>query len=99
MPVFRPHKRRDLFRLAAAGLGLTLAEGLQGLGWSEAATANGPLLMVAQLTNPLDLDPWGSLIVNETDIMGHFLDPLTVLDRQSKVVPVIASDWKMISPT
>jgi peptide/nickel transport system substrate-binding protein len=92
------HRRRDVLRAVGGGLALSIADRLQGIAPAEAASGDSQL-SVAQLTNPLDLDPWGSLIVNETDIMAHFIDPLTMIDRRGKVVPVAASGWKMVSPT
>src|SRR5689334_17130849 len=98
MPAFQSHRRRDLFRVAGGGLAFALADALQGRPPATAAVPGGQQLAVAQLTNPLDLDPWGSLIVNETDIMAHIIEPLTMLDRRGKLVPVVASGWKMVSP-
>lgn len=93
------YKRREVLRWAAGGLALSLADLLPVAGRADAAAAGSQQLLVAQLTNPLDLDPWGSLIVNETDIMAHFVEPLTMLDRTGTVVPVVATGWKAESPT
>jgi len=89
--------RRDLLRLAAGGVGLSAAERVFPSTTAQAADANQQLL-VAQRHNPGDLDPWGSLIGDETDIMLHFLGSLTILDRKANVVPQIAQSWKFVSP-
>jgi peptide/nickel transport system substrate-binding protein len=100
MAVLRPVKRRELLRLATGGLALSLADQMSEAERGQTASpAGSQQLNVAQLTNPVDLDSWGSLIVNETDIMAHFVEPLTMLDRSGKVVPVVATGWKTESPT
>jgi peptide/nickel transport system substrate-binding protein len=54
---------------------------------------------VAQLYNPEDMSPWNYTAVATVDIWAHFMEPLTVFDRNGNLHGVVAESWQMVSPT
>jgi peptide/nickel transport system substrate-binding protein len=63
------------------------------------AQAPGSQITVAQLYNPEDMSPWNYTAVATVDIWAHFMEPLTVFDRQGGLHGVVAESWQMVSPT
>ena len=63
------------------------------------AQAPGPQITVAQLYNPEDMSPWNFTALATVDIWAHFMEPLTVFDRQGNLHGVVAESWQMVSPT
>lgn len=56
-------------------------------------------LTVAQPFNPTELSPWTITSAATFDIWGHFMEPLTALDRKGTLQGVVAESWQMSSPT
>jgi len=86
----------------AAGLIAPAASVLQPAEQARAAAAPSgasSTLTVAQLTNPLDLSPFGAQATDEVDILNHIVEPLTMLDRKGQLVALVAENWDMQSPT
>ena len=63
------------------------------------AQAPGSQITVAQLYNPEDMSPWNFTALATVDIWAHFMEPLTVFDRQGNLHGVVAESWQMVSPT
>ena len=61
--------------------------------------APGQTLTVAQNFNPTELSPWTITSAATFDIWGHFMEPLTALDRKGALYGVVAESWQMTSPT
>src|SRR5262245_25112662 len=78
-------------------LAVALALALGGA--PAAAQAPGPQITVAQLYNPEDMSPWNYTAVATVDIWAHFMEPLTVFDRQGNLTGIVAESWQMVSPT
>jgi ABC-type transport system substrate-binding protein len=68
-------------------------------GTPAGAQAPGPQITVAQLYNPEDMSPWNFTALATVDIWAHFMEPLTVFDRQGTLHGVVAESWQMVSPT
>jgi peptide/nickel transport system substrate-binding protein len=63
------------------------------------AQGPGPQITVAQLYNPEDMSPWNFTALATVDIWAHFMEPLTVFDRQGHLEGVVAESWQMVTPT
>ena len=67
-------------------------------GGNAPVSAQSQTLTVAQLFNPEDMSPWNFTALATVDIWAHFMEPLTVFDRQGNLVGVVAESWQMVSP-
>lgn len=57
-----------------------------------------PVLSVAQLGNPVELNCWDWTSVDEVDILQHFAEPLFRFDRHGKITGAVAESWEIKSP-
>ena len=88
--------RREFLRLGGAGLAGVALLGAAGCGGSGARSNTPPdTLVVALEAEPPELDPSFSSAYVDRQVMASLYDKLVDIDREGRIVPVLAEDYRV----